>query len=291
MVQKVQISDASDAQAAKDLAKHHNNSSPEGSTGWTPKVDARESFSGKVQFDGKGDGALSHSHGEGHASTGKLATHSATEVRDGLADIGGMTVNVEVAKAEGWLVEDEEGNLTVTDPEIIEHLKEHQAQEAEQELEKKSEQEVFDAHNEALDQMEAELGHEGVLEVSNEAVATGDIPEGIPQAVIDGYTHQAVNLAAAAGCQNLDLMKMSLTDEQQQQARFALVTGDQSTFSRLAGLAVEQASNLASEDWFRSEISEAGGQVVGSGANAVLIYEGQNYLLADALRRGMITFD
>lgn len=281
MVTRVTLTPA-DVNTALANAKAEKASQP--ANAWMAETKASTPFNGSVV-----NGEL-----RGQRASLRNADHvgSSETVDDSVIQLGSMTVTREVALAQG-LVKEVNGELVATN-EAAAVVQQKAAADAEHAETVSEATDIAKAHNDALDYMEAEYGPAAVSEACEDIIATGDWESyaDLPAAVVIGYAHQAETMAKEAGLDNLDLMSISLDEDQQERARRALITGDQNTFKNLARAAIHQIGQLATDEDFIAEIEEAGCRVLGTGHNAQLVFDdGSMMSLAEALRSGIIRGD
>ena len=203
---------------------------------------------------------------------------------DGLVQIGSVRTTYAAALAAGLITENNLGNSvalpTKFGAELTDEGKQHDANKriAEQQASKEAskEQQLFNAHNDALDRLEGSMTREQYsalvtagLDMADDAI---DFIESVSPSIIEGYYRVAQQVARQNGLENVDAMSVILSPERQREARACLIRGDQTGFAKFVHETLSQARSAALQPDFIEQIELSGGHIV----NGNLIYQGKN---------------
>jgi hypothetical protein len=148
---------------------------------------------------------------------------------------------------------------------------------------------IYDAHDRAMDAMEAQFdSREQVLHFV-EAVIAGDEEaiDAVPAAIVEGKTLWASKIAEGVGLPNLAAMTTALSEEDRQEALRAVITGNETAFTKYVLQTIKNAAELGHDPEFHAELAEAGVRVEGTD----IIVNGGRISIRDAILRGIIRAD
>lgn len=157
------------------------------------------------------------------------------------------------------------------------------------EREQSREAAIYDAHDRTMDAMEAQFDSREQITGFVEAVIAGEeeAVDAVPAAIVEGKTLWASKIAESVGLPNLAAMTTALSEEDRQEALRAVITGNETAFTKYVSQTIKNAAELAHDPDFHAELAEAGVQVVGTD----IIVNGGRISIRDAILRGIIRED